>query len=333
MVFLYVCMVYSYDLFIATLSLVAYVASWIIQGSPSFNEVDPSRVALAIPIFRIFSVVDSIKVLFFAMLRTVAVFTDVAILLLVVFYEFGAVGCVVFGGKISELDDDTYDMLTANFDSTLKAFGTLFQLMVGEAWSSVMYAGIDAVGMMSMVYFILWTLIISLLFTNLIVGIVCNSFEKVDNLRQEKGDGTISTREMNDALKEESMSSSLRFLKVKLSVDPNEPVELIRTQSLGDIIESEAHVPLDVEVSERHNRRKKRRESIRQSIMALTSDTQRAMLQEEDQKKHAMGEISAKDLALKRRMVQQRTMSNQNNAVATAMNPLKLNPMHRPRPM
>eukprot|EP01029_Cantina_marsupialis_P022672 TRINITY_DN553_c0_g1_i9.p1 TRINITY_DN553_c0_g1~~TRINITY_DN553_c0_g1_i9.p1 ORF type:complete len:804 (+),score=163.35 TRINITY_DN553_c0_g1_i9:711-3122(+) len=224
-----------YDFIVTLIAVIAYLCSAFFEGTIDFEEEDPSRAILAVPLFRVFSSVESIKMLFFAMVRTVGVFGDVGILLLVIFYVFGAIGTVAFGGQISQLDDETYEMLTANFDSTLKTLGTLFQLMVGEAWSSVMYAGIDAVGMMSMIYFVLWTLIISLLFTNLIVGIVCNSFEKVDDLRKKKGDDRISTVEMADSLKDGSLSSMIRFLKVIVPLDPEDPVELIRTLTPGNL--------------------------------------------------------------------------------------------------
>eukprot|EP01029_Cantina_marsupialis_P022667 TRINITY_DN553_c0_g1_i4.p1 TRINITY_DN553_c0_g1~~TRINITY_DN553_c0_g1_i4.p1 ORF type:complete len:326 (+),score=32.71 TRINITY_DN553_c0_g1_i4:357-1334(+) len=221
-------------------------------------------------------------------------------------------------------------MITANFDSTLKTLSTLFQLMVGEAWSSVMYAGIDAVGMMSMVYFILWTLIISLLFTNLIVGIVCNSFEKVDDLRKKKGEDRISTREMADSLKDSSLSSMIRFLKVNQPLDPDDPVELIRTLTPDNVIESLSAPSLyeDGDMNDVIKNSRNRRSKIRQSIFALAGDRQRILIEESRLKREcSRSDLSAKDVALRRRNARMRYGTRTAmTAPKLTMNPMQLVP-------
>eukprot|EP01029_Cantina_marsupialis_P022665 TRINITY_DN553_c0_g1_i2.p1 TRINITY_DN553_c0_g1~~TRINITY_DN553_c0_g1_i2.p1 ORF type:complete len:669 (+),score=121.84 TRINITY_DN553_c0_g1_i2:711-2717(+) len=98
----YVEMGNRYDFIITAIAVIAYISWAIFNGTLDFDEEDPSRAILAIPLLRVFSCVDSIKMLFFAMVRTIGVFGDVGILLLVVFYIFTSIGTPVFGGQISQ---------------------------------------------------------------------------------------------------------------------------------------------------------------------------------------------------------------------------------------
>ena len=46
--------------------------------------------------------------------------------------------CITHGGEWVNAD--------ANFDNTLNAFNTLFQMMTTEGWVDVMHSGLDSVG-------------------------------------------------------------------------------------------------------------------------------------------------------------------------------------------
>ena len=80
-----------------------------------------------------------------------------------------------------------------NFDSTPEAFITLFTVMSTEGWIDVMWNSVDAVaiGMEPqlnenrgyILFYVLLIIILCMLFINLWVGIVCETYNKeVENL-------------------------------------------------------------------------------------------------------------------------------------------------------
>jgi len=88
--------------------------------------------------------------------------------------------CLNYGGEWTNQD--------LNFDTTSEAFITLFTVQSTEGWIDVMWSSVDAVGIdkepqlgyrpVYMLYFIVLIVLLCMLFLNLFVGVVCETFNK-----------------------------------------------------------------------------------------------------------------------------------------------------------
>jgi len=70
-----------------------------------------------------------------------------------------------------------------NFNSATSAMGALLQILTGESWHQVMYRAVDAVdNIAATIYFISLVALVLLLFANVFIGIVVDSFQELDDL-------------------------------------------------------------------------------------------------------------------------------------------------------
>ena len=103
-------------------------------------------------------------------------FYDLALLLVLFLYVFAAIGTPLFAGKLKQFSTQGDVHPAANFDTFGETLRTLFHLLLGE-FSDIMYAGIDSHGSMWVsVYFVGFALVCSLIFTNLVIGVICELF-------------------------------------------------------------------------------------------------------------------------------------------------------------
>ena len=80
-----------------------------------------------------------------------------------------------FGGLMDESG--------VNFNSATSAMGALLQILTGESWHQVMYRAVDAVdNIAATIYFISLVALVLLLFANVFIGIVVDSFQELDDL-------------------------------------------------------------------------------------------------------------------------------------------------------
>ncbi len=71
-------------------------------------------------------------------------------------YIFSVLGMQFFGNSdLSQADPNTND-LSFNYSSFGKSTITVLNLLTGSYWSQIMHSTIDAVGIASIVYYILW---------------------------------------------------------------------------------------------------------------------------------------------------------------------------------
>ena len=99
----------------------------------------------------------------------------------------------------------------ANFNSSNSAI-TLLQVFIGEGWNDIMTASVEAGYTIQVLFFLAFVITETLLFTNLLVGILVNAYDAVDGLRKhvQRHGGKVSTRLMTSALQEGFASK--RFL-------------------------------------------------------------------------------------------------------------------------
>ena len=136
----------------------------------------PERLAIALPCLRLFTVVKSTRRLSFGLLSMFPKFYDLALLLLLTLYFFAAIGTPLFGGRLKAFADKGDIHADSNFDTFGATIRTLFYLLL-ENGESIMYASIDSYGSLWVsVYFVSFALVCSLIFTNLVIGVICELF-------------------------------------------------------------------------------------------------------------------------------------------------------------
>eukprot|EP00752_Nemacystus_decipiens_P011295 g10037.t1 len=115
------------------------------------------------------------------------------------------------------------------FDNVAQALLTFFEISTTEAWTSVMYAAVDATDvdmqpirdkqLMIVWFFMLFMLVGSYLVMNLFVGVIIDNFNKMKS--KAEGDGVLVTEEQQSWIKTQHMTHRLRPLKrVTLPGDP-----------------------------------------------------------------------------------------------------------------
>ncbi len=136
----------------------------------------PEKLAIALPCLRLFTVVKSTQKLSVGLLSLFPKFYDLALLLILFLYVFASIGTPLFAGKLKQFSAQGDVHPAANFDTFGETLRTLFHLLLGE-FSDIMYAGIDSHGSMWVsVYFVGFALMCSLIFTNLVIGVICELF-------------------------------------------------------------------------------------------------------------------------------------------------------------
>ena len=183
---------------------------WFLPWDPKGRGYnDWSRIVLALPLMRAFSTVRLLRDIVMGMITVIPLYAHVFTLLLIFFYLYGAVGCYLFASSFKYNAD--YILPDANFNSFLDALMTLFQLFVGEAWNDVMEAAMNTGKTVpAVLYFVSFIVIMTLLFTNLIIGIICSGYESINHVRKGQTEGVaITVNEVMQALKEGEASPRL----------------------------------------------------------------------------------------------------------------------------
>ena len=80
---------------------------------------------------------------------------------------------------------------------------TLFQLFVGEAWNDILQAGLNTgKTVQALSYFVSYSILMTMLFTNLLIGIICSGYESISDVRKEHQEAKIPVSVITSALKE-----------------------------------------------------------------------------------------------------------------------------------
>ncbi len=184
-----------FDLAICVFALVffTFTHGWAGTWTPSRNATTPNsanagplaitwlRVPIAIPVLRLFSVVTLIRSLFFGFFSVLLHFGSLFMVLIIIIYMYAALGVIFLGRVFRDFEatmpnpGDELGIGGINFDSFHAAFYSLWQLLIGEGWHSVMHAAVtshykDVIPLT--VYFVTFTAIGTLIFTNLLIGVI-----------------------------------------------------------------------------------------------------------------------------------------------------------------
>lgn len=147
----------------------------------------------AFRLFRIFKIFRSgdLRTLLDSIAFTVITIKDYAILLGLFIYVFALLGESFFAGKVKFDDDGQYDPENGtpnriNFENLTDACVTVFQVMIGENWNSIMYDHMRSVGVLSCIYFISLVILGNIIMLNLFLAILLGNFDRARNLGEKK---------------------------------------------------------------------------------------------------------------------------------------------------
>merc|ERR1712228_437469 len=101
-------------------------------------------------------------------------------------FIWARIGCTLFATKTEIVLDEIYQTAAdARFDTLGSSILTLLQLMVGEGWHEIMYLNIIATRIEYSVYFVAYIVIVTLIISNIFVGLFLSKIEGVDNKHNE----------------------------------------------------------------------------------------------------------------------------------------------------
>jgi voltage-gated sodium channel len=178
---------------------------WMAHFVPAMNAgfVAVIRLARVLRVLRLVHALPQLKMLVDAMLKSIPSMGYVGILLLLLFYIYGAMGVFLFG---------TNDPL--HFGNLHTAMLSLFRISTLEGWTEIMYINIfgcdnpkwgygpesgcdhpEGHGLSAVVYFVSFVLVGTMIVLNLFIGVIMNAMDEVraeqdlkDRLdRSEKG--------------------------------------------------------------------------------------------------------------------------------------------------
>lgn len=190
-----------FDAAIVVMSLVELIVTPPAFLTPEADLAGQSSAISALRTFRLFRVFKlaaswpSLRNLLTTILKTVNDIANFAILLMLFMYIFALVGMQFFANQLcfapdtglqvpsagqGPCDDGQFDRPRSNFDNLTNAIATVFMILTGENWNSVMYDAWRAVGGGAVVYFILLVVLGNFIVLNLFLAILLGNFEGID---------------------------------------------------------------------------------------------------------------------------------------------------------
>jgi hypothetical protein len=178
----------------------ALITSVLFGFNTAGTATNARRFFLTFPLLRLLTLSKTSRHLLWCLVLIVPMFLNLLIVLALVYLVFATYGLYMFAGKF---DVVIYAGVSppGNFDTLRNSVFVLFQLMVGEAWHEVMYAAIKTNGWNAAYYFIAFTIIVSLLFTNLFVGVILSVYQLAAPLKQPTYKDLMSRRQEDLAKK------------------------------------------------------------------------------------------------------------------------------------
>lgn len=202
---------------------------WMAHIVPGMNAgfVAVIRLARVLRVLRLVHALPQLKMLVDAMLKSIPSMGYVGILLLLLFYIYGAMGVFLFG---------TNDPL--HFGSLHTAMLSLFRISTLEGWTEIMYInmfgcdnpkwGYDAAsgcntpeahGLAAVAYFVTFVLFGTMIVLNLFIGVIMNAMDEVraDQALQERLDRSENgIKHIDDEIDE--LNDQLNVIKNQLDI-------------------------------------------------------------------------------------------------------------------
>jgi len=189
-----------FNIFDAFVVLISFIEIILESGSGRFTSLRAFRMFRIFKIFR----VGELRVLVDCLSKTVRAITPFLICLVLFMYIFTLIGMQFFAGNIKFNEFDVFDKENGesprhNFDTFGHAFLSVFIILTGENWNSMMYDAMRATSELAAVYFVLVMIMGNIIMLQLLVAIVLSNFDEsrkvsakrsiIDNIENFLNDG------------------------------------------------------------------------------------------------------------------------------------------------
>jgi hypothetical protein len=169
-----------FDAFIVVVSILEMLLAS--EGGGGGGAFSALRAFRLFRIFKIFRTGD-LRTLIGGIASTVLTIKDYTILLGLFIYVFALLGMSFFAGQVKFNDDGDVDLENgvaprANFDSIAWSALTVFEIMIGENWNSVMYDHMRTIGDGSCLYFVALVVFGNIIMLNLFLAILLGNFDR-----------------------------------------------------------------------------------------------------------------------------------------------------------
>lgn len=174
-----------FDFIIVVISLVS------LEANAEGGVFSAMRAFRLFKIFRLLQVGD-LRVLLDSISFTVTTIGDYVILLMLFIYVFALLGMSLFAGRLRFDDEGRCDLAAgalprAHFDSIGWSLITIFQVLMNEKWTEVMYSAFRCASIpTSAVYFIVLVLSVNIVMLKLFLAILLGNFEKARTFGEKK---------------------------------------------------------------------------------------------------------------------------------------------------
>lgn len=138
-----------FDFWVAVMTVLGYLLSftpWNKNAGLGFAaaEQDSFRIVLALPLLRLLTSISSLRT-FVGFMYVLPLSAGGVILQLVcIFYVYGILGCILFARTFNLLANN--EMPESVFDSFVQSQMTLYQLLLGAGWTTMLHTTLEAVG-------------------------------------------------------------------------------------------------------------------------------------------------------------------------------------------
>ncbi|TMS39072.1 hypothetical protein L596_005655 [Steinernema carpocapsae] len=180
-----------FDCFVVISSIIEFVLVYFDVMKPL--GVSVLRSARLLRIFKVTKYWTSLRNLVSSLLNSLRSIMSLLLLLFLFIVIFALLGMQVFGGKFNF--NPMQPKPRANFDTFIQALLTVFQILTGEDWNTVMYHGIESfggvgtLGVLVSVYFIVLFICGNYILLNVFLAIAVDNLADADSVTSaEKGD-------------------------------------------------------------------------------------------------------------------------------------------------
>ena len=176
-----------FNLFDALIVIMSILELFIISGNSSFSALRAFRLFRIFKIFR----VGNLRVLLDSITMTVSSIGNYVVLLILFIYVYALLGMQFFAGKLKFDENGEVDRVNGtsnreNFDNLGWASLTIFKILIGDNWNSVMYDCMRAVGTASALYFISLVVCGGIIMLNLFLAVLLGNFDNARMYMEKK---------------------------------------------------------------------------------------------------------------------------------------------------
>ena len=156
-----------------------------IESMESSEGIGYLRMWLIVPTLRAITLLKQNAKIFFELSKVVSQgrVVDIFIFVFLFVIIWARIGVTLFYGISKRVPEEVYSSdANTSFDSLTQAVLALVQISIGDSWGDIMYVNVIAANSFSYIwYFAFFVLVITLLFINIVIGIILTGVDTLEN--------------------------------------------------------------------------------------------------------------------------------------------------------